>query len=345
MHCPLYFLGMKTGKFRWATMPDELSNGQTLDLEKCVLHSWRVFLSPGIGVSINTKEFFVRIKHLLSVFAIFLVPTAMAGGVEYLKYSDLLASKDLKDAMEKEVTLHWKGEERPAFVEYGLPESHTSVSKSFSGASRRNCSKAFAEAMDEFISEAESKGYDGIVDIVLLLNGSPSMDAQGFNCKLGESQTTITLTGRLALSEMTAGVLAATERKQLSKALRKPSEKAIFLPFEPVMNSPQAKAILGDGITADWHSTPPAYAYRKGPIEYEGEADISSAGKEDACNRAVLRALEAMVEEAKGGGYDQLIKVRSYMDSQFVADPSQFECSISRKSVSVNLQTSLAAKK
>jgi hypothetical protein len=154
--------------------------------------------------------------------------------------------------------------------------------------------------------------------------------------------TTITITGRLALSDVSAAVLAAVERKQLSKAIRQPSPGSIFLPLAPVLNSQEAKWVLGDDIKADWRFPPVPYSYRKGPNEYDAEADINSLGKEEACNRAVLTALRAMVTDAKRGNYDRLIKVRSYLGKKFVFDPSQFECEISKKSVSVTLQASIA---
>lgn len=282
-------------------------------------------------------------KRLLPLILLLAASSVLAEDVEYLKFSDFPFSKDFKEKMEEaDVALHWAGAERPAFSEYSLPEFHTGTSKNLSGASRRNCVKAFEEALDEFIDEAESKGYDAIVDLSLQINGHASVDAKGFNCKLGEPMTMITVTGRLALSDVSAGVLAAVERKQLSKAIRQPSPDAIFLPLVPVLNSPDAKSILGDDIKADWHSSPAAYAFRKGPNEYDAEVDITSSGKEEACNRAVLKILSEMANDAKRGSYDRLIKVRSHLDRKFVFDSSLFECEISKKSVSVTLQASLA---
>lgn len=282
-------------------------------------------------------------KRFLPVLVLFAASSVLAEDVDYLRFSDFPFSKDFKEKLEeKDVTLHWAGAERPTFSEYTLPESHTGTSKRFSGTSRRDCVKALEEALEEFIDDADSKGYDAVVDLALQINGRSSDDARGFNCKLGEPMITITLTGRLALSDVSADVLAAVERKQLRKGIRQPSPGSIFLPLVPVLSSPEAKSILGDGIKADWRFPPAPYSYRKGPNDYDAETDITSAGKEEACNRAVLTALGTMVDEAKRAHYDRLIKVRSYLGKKFVFDPSQFECEISKKSVSVTLQASMA---
>lgn len=286
----------------------------------------------------------MRVKWVLPLFIVLITTSAIAEDVMYLKFSELFSSKDFKETLDKGVALHWLGEKRPAFHEYSLPESYTGTSKSFSGSSRKHCAEALEEALGAFVDEADSKGYDAIVDLTLVVNGNTSSSIDGFSCKLGERITSISLTGRLALSDVSANLLAAMERKALSRALRQPSEGAIFLPLEPVLSSPEARAILGGRLSADWHFPAPAYVFRKGPSEYEGEANITPTGKEAACNQAVLNALSTMVEEAKLGNYDHIIKIRSYLEKQFVSDAAQFECAISRKTVSVNLQASLATK-
>lgn len=287
----------------------------------------------------------MSIKRGLFCLGLLIATSAMAADSENMRLSELLSSKKAKKVLGMGVTLYWAGTQAPVFKEYSLPTRYTGKADGVFGISRNHCVEAFEDALEGMVESAENKGYDAIVDLALVVDGQPVPGAQSYTCKLGSRATSVTLSGYFALSDAAIKNVAEEEKESLKIDPRKPAKGAVFLPIEPVLSSPEAKAVLGEGLSVDWHFPAPHYAIHKGPMEYEGKADITAAGNEAACKNALLSALGGMAKEARAEKYDRVIKVRSYLKDEYAPDLTQFECAISPRGAEVTMHATLAATK
>jgi hypothetical protein len=115
--------------------------------------------------------------------------------------------------------------------------------------------------------------------------------------------------------------------------------------LQEVLDSTEAKQILGSLKTHAGLHHAPAYSERWGPAEYGDDARISEFGTEGACKQAALRALTAMVSDAKEQKYDGIIKIQSYLAGQPATKDTDFECALNGRSASVNLLGTLVTMK
>lgn len=287
----------------------------------------------------------MNIKRGMFFLGLLIATSAMAADSENMRLSELLSSKKAKKVLGMGVNLYWAGTQAPAFKEYSRPTRYTGTADGVFGISRHHCVEAFEDALEGMVEGAENKGYDAIVDLAVVIDGQPMPGAESYTCKLGSRATSVTLSGYFALSDAAIKKAAEEENESLKVDPRKPAKGAIFLPLEPVLASPEAKAVLGDGLSVAWHFPAPHYAIHKGPVEYEGKAEITAAGNEAACKGALLNALGGMAKEARAEQYDRIIKVRSYLKDEYAPDLSQFECAISPRGAEVTMHATLAATK
>jgi len=261
--------------------------------------------------------------------------------------SKLLQSDSVKEFMDPEVKLYWGNQETPAFAEVARPDSYTrsSISRRLFGGTNEHCVEAFEKSLEGLIKDARIRGYDAIIHIQVLHNGKPSEDSAGFNCKPGYRTTEVSLLASFAMTQTAFQKAEELDRRISALPPRKPAAGAIFLPIEPIMASPEAKAILGPDLSAHWGVKAPTYIHRYGPEEYSEEADRKGLENEAACRLAVLNTLSSMAQDAKEKHFDAIIKIRSYLEGQFAPAAGDVECQIDRKTVSVTLQASLASTK
>jgi uncharacterized protein YbjQ (UPF0145 family) len=275
--------------------------------------------------------------------------TVFAHGAEgnYFTFSELLKADSAEKYAGPDIKLYWAAQPTPDFPEVARPDSYTrsSISLSPFGGSRRHCIEAFEKALKAMIDAARSRGYDAVTNIRAMRDGKASDDPLGFNCKPGYKTTEVPLIGSFAMTSAAMKRAAEMEERSANVAARPPSAGAIFLPLEPILTSPEAKAILGPDIKAFWGIKAPEYSQRHGPDDYSDDADIGKLESEEACKQAVLKTLRSMVEEAKTRNFDSIIKIRSFLGEQFAPVATDVECKLAKKSASVTLRYSLASKK
>jgi uncharacterized protein YbjQ (UPF0145 family) len=285
-------------------------------------------------------------KYLLAPLLASLVISAHAADT-YFVLSELLASDSVKELLDPNIKMYWGSQVTPDFSEIARPDPYTrsSISLSPFGGSKKHCIEAFEKTLKEIVIDARNRGYDAVVNLQPARDGKPSGDPAGFNCKPGYKTTEVSLIGSFAMTTGAVQRMAEAEQRTTHLPPRNPAANAIFLPLDPILISPEARAILEPGINAYSGIKAPAYSQRYGPDEYSEEADTKSLGKEDACKQAVLNTLRAMVQDAKERGFDSIIKIRSFLSEQFAPVATDVECQIGRKTANVRLQASLASKK
>lgn len=284
----------------------------------------------------------------LCVFLAMLVSSSLAFalyGEERLSYVDLLKSKSAKEILRSDVKLYWAGQATPEFGESTLPDTFSGFSLFFHRELKFHCAEAFEKALSSMVADAQEKGYDAVIGIRQVLADGSLGDPYTLICKPSSASTVIQLSAHLARTKEVRDRLENEGRKIASQSPRSPARNSVFLPLEPILNSPEAKAMLGSDIAVQVGFASPAFGYRFGPIGYEKDADIDKPGVESACKQAVLDTLENMVDDAKDKGYDMVINIVSHLDEQFAPPGTDVECRIDKKSVTVSLQASLAKKK
>jgi len=289
----------------------------------------------------------MRRGKLLALVLTSLTISAHAAEGTYFKFSELLKADAAEELVGPDIKLYWGAQPTPDFPEVARPDIYTRSSISISpfGGSKRHCVEAFEKTLKAMADDARSHGYDAVTNIRAMRDGKPSDDPAGFSCKPGYKTTEVPLVGSFAMTSAAMQRAAEAEERSANVPARPPSAGAIFLPLEPILTSPEAKAILGPDIKAYWGTKAPEYSQRYGPDEYADDADIGKLQNEEACKQAVLKTLGAMVQEAKTRNYDSIVKIRSVLGGQFAPVATDVEYQLGKKTASVSLKSSLASKK
>jgi uncharacterized protein YbjQ (UPF0145 family) len=287
-------------------------------------------------------------KSLIALILFCAAVSAHAARTYYFSFNQLIRGQINTDILDPTIKLYWGDDATPAFAEIARPDIYTrsGYSTTLFGGNKSHCIEGFENALADMITDARKRGYDAIINIRFTVDGKPSDDTSGFSCKPGFKTTEIPLISRFALTSEGARRAAEAEKYALSLPDRAPAKGAVFMPLDPILNSPEAQAILGTTIKAHWglHNAP-TYVDRFGPAEYSDEGDVRKLGVEGACKQAVLNALSAMVEEAKERKYDSIIKIRSFLDERFTPIDTDVECQLDKKTASVTLKASLISPK
>jgi len=280
---------------------------------------------------------------LLSATSALATSTAFAAEPEFFRISELLQSETSKETLAAPVKLYWGAQPTPGFVEVADEDTYMRWSKSGSpfGGSRRHCVDAFEQALQAMVKDAVARGYDAIIGMKVTAADKPSTDPDGFFCKPGYRTTEIWLTGSFAMTQDAVRRAAEEEAFVLEGPPRQPWDNNVYLPLEPILTSPEAKAILGTDVAAHWGLQAPAYSKRYGPDVYYDYGDMA-LGTEAACKQAALKVLLAMADYARSNNYDAVIRIRSYLYDMHTPVPTDFECEVGRRKATVKLQGTLA---
>lgn len=289
----------------------------------------------------------VRPLQLLAAGLALLANSACGADSVLLKISDLLKSATAREILERPVTLYWGPQAMPEFAEVARGDNYTrwSISRNPFGGSATHCVDAFEQALRALVNDAADRGYDAVIGLKAQSDSKTSDDPDAFYCKPGYRSTEVSLTGSFAMTK--AAVLRAAEEDAfvLEGPPRPPWGENLYLPLEPILTSPEAKAIFGSDVTAHWGLQHPPYSERYGPDVYYDYADLATFGNEGACKQAALKVLTAMAEYARANQYDAVIRIRSYLYDIYTPAATDFECEIGRKKATVRLKGTLAKKK
>jgi hypothetical protein len=283
-------------------------------------------------------------KVVISLLLTMAVHSANADGIFY-SFERAMKSPDVEDILDPEVKLFFGTQETPPLAEKSRPDSHSRSGMSIAPFGRNPdvlCGEGFTENLAALIRNAKKMGFDTIFNIRgKMANGSFSN--KGFDCSAGRRTAEVRLEIEYGLTQDGARLAEQRAGSQTASRQRKPpSKNAIFLPLDEVMNSPEAKAVLGP-IKAHWGANKlPAYSERYGPEEYDGEGSVKELGREGACKKAVLEALKAALEDVAEQGYNGMIRIHSYLDEQLAPNDTDFECEAGSRWAAVNLQVTLA---
>jgi uncharacterized protein YbjQ (UPF0145 family) len=280
----------------------------------------------------------------LTAVALSLSAPLVQAGEESFELKTELANEYLKDLLDPSIQLFWGGDTLPGAAELTRTDVFTSTSVSLSpfGGGRKHCVDAFQKTLKSLVDTAKAQGYDAVVQIRHVQGGKPSEVVASFKCSPGYKVTTVSLSGAFAMSPQAAAKAAEAEQQSLELPARKPAEGAVFLPAQPLLDAPEAKAALGSEVSIHWGLQAPAFAFRYGPDDYYDDAEIGPGGVEVACRQALVKTLVAVVKEAKEKAYNAVIKVRSRLNEAYAPNPAELECLVAKKKVSVTVQVTLA---
>ncbi len=286
----------------------------------------------------------LRLTLAAAALAAIALPAPAASG-SYFKFKELLASESVREFQDPGIQLYWSDTPTPAFAEVARPDTYTrsSISLSPFGGSARHCVDAFERALKATIEDAARRGYDAVTQLRVVVDGQPSSDIDGFNCKPGYKTTEVALMSTFAMSAEAARRMTQADTGQASAAARPPAEGAVYLPLVPILSSPEAVAILGRDLTLHWGPVdPPPYKERYGPDNYSEEADVRKLGNEGACRQAALETLSVIAKDARERKYDTIIRLRSALDGRYAPVVTDLECRLDKKTATVALRASLA---
>ncbi|HEX5127405.1 MAG TPA: hypothetical protein VFW00_11740 [Rhodocyclaceae bacterium] len=293
----------------------------------------------------------MRKYSFLAIFLACLTLSAYAADTLHFTYEEAMSWERTKKILDPSIKLYWVSQPTPELAEKSRPDiyTHSGISVALFGGSAKHCMEAFADDLESMIGDAHERGYDAIVDLQVVHDGKPSSDLLGFECTPGYRTTEVSLSGSFGVTPETARRAEEAEKASIGKAptrTKPPAKNAIFLPLESVLNSPEAKAILGPDIKVHWGShNAPAYRERFGPDHYSDDASVKTFGPEGACKQAVLNVLKSMVDDVKEKGYDSIIKITSFVNEQPALADTDFECEVDSKSASVELLGTLVSTK
>ena len=264
--------------------------------------------------------------------------------------SDELSKSYIQAVLDPGVAIFWGDQVPPADLAVkSRPDKFSGLEFNvipFAGTVQ-HCREAFRKSLKNMLGDARKMGYDVVYGVRSVVDGKPSNDLARFTCSQLVHVSTVKLEAELARTPAAAKRFAEMEvsaLREASASARKPAAKSSYLPLAPILSSPEAQAILG--TTMKWHvgsTSVPAYNLQLGPFEYEGEHDAGKSGEAGDCKKAVLQALESMVEEARDKGYSALTRIHSYFNEKRTPVDTDVECEVKGASAHVNLRTVFAS--
>ena len=272
--------------------------------------------------------------------------SAQAADPIYFKLDELRASPEVKAIEQPPMLVYWGTQPATEFAEYSRIQTYTrsGISLSPFGGSARHCVEAFVKTLRDMVADAKERGYDAVLDLRVVKDGKPVEDPKGFYCTPGYKTTEVSLRGQFAMTAEAARRMAADEERLDHLPPRPPAKDAIFLPLKPLLASPEAAALAGADIALYQGGDAPKYRDRFGPDTWSGKAELGDQAQSDACRRAALDALKAMVASARERKYDAVIRIRSFLDSAYPPVPTDYECQRDGRTVEVQFKASLATR-
>lgn len=260
----------------------------------------------------------------------------------FYPFARIMATADVKEIIDPAVKLYFGTQGTPPLAEKSRPDSHTRSGISISPFGRDPdvlCREGFTQNLEGMIRKAKEMGFDTIFNIRGKAGNGTFNDA-GFDCSGGRRTSEVGLVVQFGLTQ--EGAKRAEQPAPPAKPRKAPSNNALFLPLEEVLNSPEARAVLGQIKAYPGSAPTPAFAERYGPFEYDGEGDVKALGREGACRKAVAEALAAILDDVSDQGYNAIIRIRSYLGRQAAPNDKEIECEAGSKWASVTVQATLA---
>ncbi|MBL0727852.1 hypothetical protein [Piscinibacter sp. HJYY11] len=288
-------------------------------------------------------------RPLLALVLASLAFTASAADPIPMRVSELLQSERARQFLDPDVKLYWGDEATPPLLEISREDVNTGISlsgKVFSAGTREHCVAAFENALDSMIRHARNLGYDVVFNIRVGQGKGVPTESQTFSCTPAYRATDIRIWSSFGMTEAAAQRFADAQKQLATLPARAPAKDAIFMPLAPVQASPELKKILGRHVRAYWGTDAPTYDERtNSPYEYTEYAETAGRAPEEACRQATLKALGAMVKEARKEDFDSLVRIRSYHNGQLTPAPTDIECEVGKKWASVTLRAYMANRK
>jgi hypothetical protein len=254
-----------------------------------------------------------------------------------MKLSELMEMRSVRNLAGPDVKLYWGDAATPAIVETTPPDrfSGTGISVIPWNLGRRHCEEAFTKIMQTMYRDARKGGYDMIYSIRPTLKEGPAPNTDSVYCSLTPATARAYFTATLGMSAGGRTWVDAQEAEAERRAAltaRPPAKDAVYLPLDPILESPEAKAILGSDVTLHRkRSDAPAYTLRYGPANYSESPEANKYPPEDVCRQAVLTTLSEMVKDARENGFNAIVRVQSYLDDELTPSPDNVECLVRGK--------------
>ncbi|MFT3735625.1 MAG: hypothetical protein QM776_11470 [Rhodocyclaceae bacterium] len=292
-------------------------------------------------------------RYVIALLISLAAASARADEFMHIKLSELMELRAVRNLAGPDIKLYWGDTPTPPLVETTAPDrfSGTGISVIPWNLGRRHCEEAFVKIMRTMYADARKSGYDVIYNIRPTLKEGPTSDTTLVSCSLSPATARAYFTATLGMSEGGRAWVEAQEAEADRRAAleaRPPAKNAVYIALDPILESAEAKAILGSDVTLHRKASGiPAFSLRYGPANYSESPDGNKYPPEDVCRQAVLLTLNEMAKDARENGFDGIIRVRSVLDGQLTPSPNDVECLVRGKdrTATVRLRAVLIKKK
>ncbi|GAA5162383.1 hypothetical protein [Viridibacterium curvum] len=293
----------------------------------------------------------IKARTLLSLVAALAGLATTAHADQNISLRTLQSLPEVQATLDPAIRMLWLDEAPPALVESTPVANYnaTGISVIPFNVDESHCHEAFVRVLKNMLETARTAGYDVIYDIRPALKDGPANSTAAVFCSTSPTTARVFFTARMGMTQnaRTRADSIDREAERLAINANRPAAKgALYIPFAPIIESPEIRDLLGNDVSLVLGSqNPPAYALRYGPITYSESADSNGKTPTETCQAAAIATLRSMIKDARANRYNGLIRVRSYLNNQIAPSPTDIECEAGNRSAKVVLRTILIQKK
>lgn len=263
-------------------------------------------------------------------------PRQAAKNAMFIPLVPILTSPEARQILGPDIHVFW-GIAAPKYGQRFGPDGYSESASSQDFGEEGACRQAVLESLKAMVKDAEERGLNAIIKVRSYIDDRYPPVITDVECR-----QRMMMTGRLSISLQASLASIADDSLGFAPVSARPAAKdAIFLPLVPILDSAEARAVLGPDVKAYWEFKVPKYSRYKKPEVYAESVKLGTLTQEEACKQAVLKVLEEMASDARGGKFDSIIRIRSYLGAKYAAVATDFECKVAKGEARVELRAAL----
>lgn len=254
----------------------------------------------------------------------------------FIPLAPILTSPEAQKILGPDMHVFW-GIAAPKYAKRYGPDSYSESASNRDIGDEGACRKAVLESLKSMAKDAEERGLNAIIKVRSFYDDRYAPVITDAECRQRQL-----MMGKLSVSLQAS--LASIDDDSIGFAPMPPrpaAKDAFFMPLGPILESPEARAILGSDVKAYWEFKAPKYSRHKKPEVYSEDVALGTLTREEACRQAVLKTLSEMVSNARSGKFDSIIRIRSYLGEKYAPVPTDVECKVAKNEAVVELRATL----